>query len=61
MLGKKVRIQPLMGSKDMNICHRANGENGCCHSTGPFSWYLARCAVPEMKYVLTINGYIILP
>jgi hypothetical protein len=27
----------------------------------PFSWCLAQRALPEVKYMLTINGYITLP
>ena len=60
MLGKEVRTQPVLGSKKMNICDRANGENGRRYLPWPFSWCLAQRALPEVKYMLTINGYITL-
>ena len=61
MLGKEVRTQPVLGSKKTNICDRAHGENGRRYSPWPFSWCLAQRALPEVKYMLTINGYITLP
>jgi len=61
MLRKEVRMQPLVGSKNMNYCDRASGENGRSHSLGPLPWYLAPRALPELKYVLTSNGYMALP
>lgn len=61
MFGKEVRTQPVLGSKNMNICDRANGENRRHYSPWRFSWCLARRALPEMKYVLTSNGYVVLP
>jgi len=61
MFGKEVRTQPVLGSKNMNICDRASEENRRHYSLGPFSWCLARRALPELRYVLTISGYIVLP
>jgi hypothetical protein len=61
MLGEKVGIQPAPGSKNMDICDRANGENRRRYSPWPFSWCLAGRALPEVKYALTVNGYIALP
>ena len=60
MLGKEVRTQPVLGSKSMNICYRAHGENGRRYLPWPFSWCLAQRALPEVKYVLTVNGYMTL-
>lgn len=60
MLGKEVRIQPFLGSKKMNICDRAHGENGRRYLPWPLSWCLAQRALPEVKYVLTVNGYMTL-
>lgn len=60
MFGEEVRIQTLLGSKNMNICDRANVENRRRHLPWPFSWCLAQRALPEVKYVLTTNGYITL-
>lgn len=61
MFGEEVRIQPLVGSKNMNICDRASGENRRRQLPWPFSWCLAQRALPEVKYALTVNGYIALP
>ena len=61
MFGKEVGVQPLLGSKDMDICDRANGGNRGRHLPWPFSWCLAQRALPEVKYVLTAGGYVALP
>jgi hypothetical protein len=60
MIAKQSRIQPLLGSKDMNVSDRANEKNGHRSSSGPLSWYFAERALPELKYGLTINGYVVL-
>jgi hypothetical protein len=60
MFGRQVRIQPVLGSKNMNISDRANEGDGLRSSSGIFSWRLAQRALPELKYVLTINGYVTL-
>jgi len=60
MFAKQVPVHHLLGSKKMNICDRASKKNG--HpSPGPYSWYFAERALPELKYVLTRNGYAVLP
>ena len=61
MFGKEVGVQPLVGSKGMNICDRANEERGRRSAPGPFSWYINRRAVSEVKHVLTAGGYVALP
>lgn len=61
MFGEEVRIQPLLGSRNMNICDRANVEHRRGLLPWPFSWCLAERALPEVKYVLTVNGYTVLP
>jgi hypothetical protein len=61
MFAKQLPVQRLLGSRRMNVCDRANKENGALSSAGPFSWYFAQRAVPELKYVLTNNGYTVLP
>ena len=61
MLRKEARIQPFMGSKNMNVCDRASEKSGRFHSPRPLPWYLAPGAWPKLKYVLTSNGYIALP
>jgi hypothetical protein len=61
MFAKQGPVQPLLGSRNMNICDRAKEGNGPHSSPGPLSWYFAQRALPESKYVLTIKGYVILP
>jgi len=61
MARAQIRIQPLVGSKNLNIADRARGKEERRSSSGPFSWYVAQPGLPELKYVLTINGYVILP
>ena len=61
MFAKEGPVQPLLGSKNLNICDRANEENRPHSSPGPLSWYFVERALPESKYVLTINGYAVLP
>jgi hypothetical protein len=60
MFVRQSRIQPLLGSKGMNISDRAHEPNERRYSS-VLSWYLAQPAPPELRYVLTINGYVILP
>jgi hypothetical protein len=60
MFAKQAPVHRLLGSKKMNIGDRASKENGR-PSTGPCSWYFAQRALPEPKYVLTSNGYTVLP
>ncbi len=61
MFGRQVKIQPLLGSKNTNVSDRANEESGRRSSPGAFSWYLAQRALPELKYVATMSGYVVLP
>jgi len=60
MFGRHMRIRPPLASKGMNVSDRANEENRHPSSSGPLSWYFADRALPELKYVATINGYVIL-
>jgi hypothetical protein len=60
MFAKQVPVHRLLGSKKFNVCDRAVKENGR-FSAGPGSWYFAERALPELKYVLTNNGYAVLP
>ena len=61
MLREEVRMQPVLGSKNMDICDRASGENRRGQLPWPFSWCLTERALPGVKYALTTNGYIALP
>jgi len=60
MLERQIKTQPVLGSKDTRISGRANEEDGSRSSSGISSWLFARQALPELKYALTINGYVIL-
>jgi len=61
MVRTQSRIGPPLGSKNMSISDRAKGEGRRQFSPGPLAWYFAQRALPELKYVLTINGYVVLP
>ncbi|MFP3898955.1 MAG: hypothetical protein ACLFVD_06550 [Dehalococcoidia bacterium] len=43
-----------------NVSERADGDNGHRSSSGPRSGYADRSVAPGLKYVLTMNGYIVL-
>jgi hypothetical protein len=60
MFAKQVPVHRFPGSKKMSVCDRTSKENGRS-ATGPYSWYFAQRALPEIKYVLTNNGYAVLP
>ena len=60
MLERQIKTQLALGSKDMRISGRANEEDGSRSSSGILSWRSAQHALPELKYALTINGYVIL-
>ncbi len=60
MLERQITTQLALGSKDMRISGRANEEDGSRSSLGILSWRSAQHALPELKYALTINGYVIL-
>jgi len=61
MARAQIRMQPLVGSKNMNIADRAKGKGERRSSSGPFFWYISQRGLPELKYLLTTNGYVILP
>ena len=61
MMERKLRVQLPWGSKDVNVSDRANGDNQDRFSSGWFSWYLAQRPLPDVKYAVTINGYVALP
>jgi len=61
MFDKQIKTQQVLGCKDMSICDRANEEDGLHSSSGILSWRFAQGALPEVKYALTVNGYMILP
>jgi hypothetical protein len=60
MFERQIKTQPVLGSRNMNISDRANEEDELRSSSGILSWRLAQRALPELKYVLTINGYVTL-
>ena len=58
---RQIGTHPLLGSKDVNVSDRASDTNERGYSSRAFSWYLAQPALPNLKYALTLNGYLILP
>ena len=61
MFEKQIKTQQVLGCKDMSISDRANEADGLRSSSGVLSWRFAQGALPEVKYALTVNGYMILP
>jgi len=61
MTERQIKTQPLPTGRDMNIYDRANREDREYPSSGPFSWFVAQRALSRSKYVLTGNGYVLLP
>jgi hypothetical protein len=57
----QTKTRPALGSKDVSISDQANEEEGLRSSSGILSWRFAQRALPELKYTLTVNGYVILP
>jgi len=60
MWERQIRIQPLGRGRNMKVFDPANGENGRLSSSGPLSWYLTQRLLSGLKYVATINGYVML-
>jgi hypothetical protein len=60
MFERQIKTQPVLGSRNMNISDPTNEEDELRSSSGILSWRLAQRALPELKYVLTINGYVTL-
>lgn len=48
------------GRKTTGNSGGANGEDGRYPATGPLSWYFAQRRVTGLRYVLTINGHVLL-
>jgi hypothetical protein len=61
MIARQIRKQPLFWTRHVNISDRANEADGHRFLQGPSSWFLAERALPELKYVATNNGYVLLP
>ena len=61
MFGGQIKTQTVLGSKETGVSDRANEEDGLCSSSGILPWGSDQHALPELKYTLTINGYVILP
>lgn len=47
--------------EQMDLCGQANGVKRQGPSSGRLSWYLAEPSITGLRYVLTPNGYMILP
>ena len=58
---RQIGTHPLLGSIEVSVSDRTSETNERRYSSRAFSWYLAQPALPNLKYALTINGYLILP
>ena len=45
----------------IDICGQSSGGNRQSLSSGRLSWYFAGLSITGLRYVLTANGYMILP
>jgi len=61
MFESQIKTQIVLGSKEMRVSDRASEEDRLRSSSGILSWGFDQRALPELKYTLTINGYVILP
>lgn len=61
MIARQIRKQALFWSRHMNISDRANEADGHRSLQGRSPWFLAERALPELKYVATNKGYVLLP
>jgi hypothetical protein len=61
MTERQITTQPSLGVKDINISDRANEPEGGHSSSGMLSWYFAQPLVPGLRYLMTVNGYVVLP
>ena len=61
-MSKKRNTIPETGENtQITVSGRGNGRNGHKHPSQPLSWYLAEPRAKGLMYVLTANGYVILP
>lgn len=61
MSGKQKRMAETAGDREMAGSRRVNGQNGHNHPSPLLSWYLSEPRAKGLTYVLTANGYVILP
>jgi hypothetical protein len=61
MTERQIETQPRLGIRDINISDRANEREGGHSSSGMLSWYFAQPAVPGLRYLVTVGGYVVLP
>lgn len=57
----QARTDPLFERKMTDVSERASAGNMGRFSARILPWYLVQPMLSEVKYVLTTNGYIILP
>lgn len=62
MMSQNHCITCSMGvGEQIDVCGRANEGNRHGPSSGRLSWFFAQPPITGLPYVLTANGYIILP
>ncbi|GEM_PF-1153095 len=54
----ETKVQDRAATRERGPSRRANGHHGGRAPAGPFSRYMAQRAIPGVKYVLTVNGYV---
>ena len=60
MFESQIKTRTVLGSKEMRVSDRANEQDGVRSFSRILSWDFDQRALPELKYTLTINGYVIL-
>ena len=60
MFRDRNRVREMQVGEKMNASERATEENGHRFSSGPGPGYSDRSVAPGLKYVLTMNGYVVL-
>jgi hypothetical protein len=61
MFAREARMQPFWMRKDMKVSDEVREENNSEQSERASWWYVAGKALPQLKYVLTTTGYVVLP
>ena len=61
MTERQIETQPGLGIRDSHISDGGNEPDGGHSSSGMLSWYFAQPAVPGLRYLVTVGGYVVLP
>ena len=61
MTERQMETQPRLGVRNINISDRTNEPEDGQSSSGMLSWYFAQPLVPGLRYLMTVDGYVVLP